>query len=79
MPPGAKIVGACWSQIVATGPKFADMNNPKVMLRIGYDGEFGSVEISDMLFTVRGPTAGAVLVEWNLAAAEQGGAAMWGE
>lgn len=49
------------------------------MIRVGDSNKLGSVEISDILFTVKGPTAGAVLVEWNIAAAEQGSAAMWGE
>jgi hypothetical protein len=43
----------------------------------GADGNFqcihvGIVEIQDMLFTVSGPTAGAILVEWNVAESVQG-------
>ena len=40
-------------------------------------GDVGSLEISDFLFTVQGPTAGAVLVEWNVHQSSQGNAAMW--
>jgi hypothetical protein len=35
------------------------------------------MEITDMLFSVRGATAGAILMEWNVAAVSQGKAAMW--
>ena len=55
------------------------MNNPHVMVQVGLSGgETGTVEIQDLLFTVQGPTAGAVLVEWNMKATSSGTAAMWG-
>ncbi|EDN10761.1 predicted protein [Histoplasma mississippiense (nom. inval.)] len=37
----------------------------------------GDVEIQDLLFTTKGPTAGAVLVEWNIKATCSGCASMW--
>lgn len=77
VPLGSKIVGEAWSQIMGTGPKFADMKNPKVMVKVGNPGDTGVIEITDMLFTVRGPTAGAVLVEWNVKQSKPGSAAMW--
>jgi hypothetical protein len=40
--------------------------------RVGNIGDSGSVEISDMLFTVRGPTRGAILMEWNIHESSQG-------
>lgn len=76
IPAGAKIVGMCWAQIVATGDKFSDMNNPRPVLSVGDPDQFGTVEISDILVTVKGPTAGAVLMEWNIASPDAGGAAM---
>jgi len=30
-----------------------------------------------MLFSVKGATAGAILMEWNVAASSQGSAGMW--
>ena len=45
--------------------------------RVGNPGESGVVEISDMMFTTRGPTAGAILMEWNVHESFQGSAAMW--
>lgn len=39
--------------------------------------DVGSVEIVEMLFSVKGATAGAILKEWNVAAASNGAAGMW--
>ncbi|KAI2788237.1 hypothetical protein POX_e06250 [Penicillium oxalicum] len=77
VPPGTKIVGEAWSEIMGFGDKFSDISNPRVMIRVGKSGDVGDVEISDMLFTVQGATAGAILMEWNLAQASQGSAGMW--
>lgn len=78
VPVNAAIVGSSWSQIRGTGSYFEDEDNPKVMVQVGERGSFGRVEISDMIFTVKGPTAGCILMEWNI---EEGGfqgqAAMW--
>ena len=49
------------------------------MIRVGKPGDVGSVELSDLLFTAVGPTAGLVAMEWNLKAKGKGTAAMWGE
>ena len=48
------------------------------MIQVGKVSEIGQVEISDMLFTAKGPTAGIVLMEWNLKASAPGAAGMWG-
>lgn len=77
VPMGSIIVGEGWSQIMATGSKFADPTNPHVMVRVGNPGNRGLVQIQDMLFTVQGSTAGCVLMEWNIAESYQGSAAMW--
>ena len=45
--------------------------------RVGNEGDVGSVEISDMLFTVKGPTAGAILMEWNIHEGTQGSGKKW--
>ncbi|KAI0453722.1 hypothetical protein F5B21DRAFT_515157 [Xylaria acuta] len=34
-------------------------------------------KIQDVMFTTQGPTAGLILMEWNVAESEQGSAAMW--
>ncbi|CDW97490.1 hypothetical protein [Sporisorium scitamineum] len=42
-------------------------------------GDSGIMEISDMIFSTRGPAAGAIVVEWNIREQEgnQGSAAIW--
>lgn len=78
IPINSVVVGACWAQFVASGPKYSDMNNPQVMIKVGNVGDVGNIEIQDVLFTVKGATQGAVLLEWNAKAATQGSVAMWG-
>ncbi|KAF3213001.1 hypothetical protein TWF679_005570 [Orbilia oligospora] len=77
IPPGAKVVGEVWSQIQGTGTKFSSKDSPYVMVKVGNFGDIGDVEIQDMLFGVRGGTAGAVLVQWNIKARTPGSAALW--
>ncbi|RHZ61554.1 hypothetical protein CDV55_100232, partial [Aspergillus turcosus] len=60
IPVGSIIVGSGWSQI------FEDAENPQVMVRVGNEGDSGIIKISDMMFTVQGATAGAILMEWNV-------------
>lgn len=78
VPAGTRIVGQLWSQIMATGPAFSSMQHPKVAVRVGNPGDSGIVEIQDMMFTTKGSTPGAVLLEWNInSGGQQGQAAMW--
>ncbi|KAL3478251.1 pectin lyase-like protein [Aspergillus californicus] len=77
VPVGSRIIGQVWSQIMAKGPKFQNELQPKVAVRVGRPGDVGIIEIQSMMFTVSGPTAGAVLVEWNVHESTQGSAGMW--
>ena len=77
VPVGSRIIGQAWPQIMATGSRFEDMANPRAAVRVGAVGSVGVMEIQCMMFTVRGPTAGAVLVEWNVHEATQGSAGLW--
>ncbi|KAK1979523.1 pectate lyase superfamily protein-domain-containing protein [Colletotrichum cereale] len=77
VPAGVKMVGETWSQIVARGSAFSDETKPTPMLRVGHPGQVGNVEMQDLIFTTKGSTAGAVLVEWNMAADAKGSAALW--
>ncbi|KAG2000883.1 hypothetical protein GB937_010729 [Aspergillus fischeri] len=77
VPTGSRIIGQAWSQIMATGNMFQDEMNPHVAVKVGEDGDRGIVEIQDMLFTVSGNTAGAVLMEWNVHESTQGSAGLW--
>ena len=72
IPVDSIIVGSSWSQIMGTGSYFEDVDNPQIMVRVGNPGDSGTIQISDMLFTVKGPTAGAVLMEWNVHESTQG-------
>lgn len=47
------------------------------MLKVGNEGDKGSVELQDLIFTTKGPTPGAILIEWNILADKAGSAAMW--
>lgn len=60
------------AQIQGTGSYFQDMKNPKVMVQVGQPGDKGVLEIVEMLFSVKGPTAGAILMEWNVHESTQG-------
>ncbi|KAF6807464.1 glucan 1,3-beta-glucosidase, partial [Colletotrichum musicola] len=62
-PVESKIVGSMWSQIMGTGSYFQDEANPKVMVQVGNKGDSGVIEISDMMFTVKWPTAGCILMQ----------------
>jgi hypothetical protein len=79
VPPGAKIVGENWSQLVAFGSNFGDEKNPRPLVRVGEEGSKGSVELQDLIFTSKGPTAGVVFVEWNILSDGPGKAGMWGK
>jgi len=63
IPPHARITGEVWSQLVASGSFFADINDPKTMIQVGQPGDVGSVEISDILFTSIGALPGLVMVQ----------------
>ncbi|KAB5566246.1 exo-1,3-beta-D-glucanase [Coniochaeta sp. 2T2.1] len=65
VPVGSRIQGSSWSQIMGTGSYFSNVKAPKVMVEVGSPGDSGVLEIVEMLFTVKGTTAGAILLEWN--------------
>lgn len=75
VPTGSRVQGSSWSQIQGSGYYFSDMNNPQVIVQVGHKGDVGTMEIVEMLFTVKGNTAGAILMEWNVAAEGLGTAA----
>jgi glucan 1,3-beta-glucosidase len=72
IPMGSIITGSGWSQIMGTGSFFEDASNPQVMVQVGNPGDSGIIQISDFLFTVKGATAGAILMEWNVHESAQG-------
>lgn len=79
IPPGVKAVGQAWSQIMGAGSLFSNANAPRAVVKVGNPGDAGVVELQDLMFTVRGATAGAVVLEWNIHESSPGSAAMWGK
>ncbi|KAH2525358.1 hypothetical protein KXW40_008848 [Aspergillus fumigatus] len=39
IPKGSRIIGQAWSQIMATGPKFQDADDPHVAVQVGHEGD----------------------------------------
>ena len=79
IPVGSRVIGQAWPQIMATGSRFSDMQKPRVAVRVGRPGQAGAVEIQSMMLTVKGATAGAVMMEWNVHESGQGSAGLWGK
>ena len=79
VPKQIKITGEIWPLIVASGTAFSDQKHPAPVFQVGQGGDSGHVEISDLIFTTKGPQPGAILIEWNLAkpAGTQGQSGMW--
>lgn len=68
IPTNAKIVGETYPIILSSGSFFADINNPKPVVRVGAtSGQAGYVELSDFIVSTQGAQAGAILIEYNLA------------
>ncbi|KAL6310407.1 exo-beta-1,3-glucanase [Sparassis latifolia] len=79
IPAGTQVVGEAWSTIMGSGAYFQNMDDPQVVVRVGEPYSYGLAEITDMIFTARGPAAGAIVVEWNVhdPAGQQGAAGAW--
>ncbi|KAG8946692.1 hypothetical protein FRC04_011470 [Tulasnella sp. 424] len=79
IPTGTIIVGEVWTTVIGGGSNFSDQNNPRPVIKVGNAGDKGVVEISDMVFSTRSGSAGAIVIEWNVAdtAGQKATAAMW--
>ncbi|KAF8310396.1 beta-1,3-glucanase [Clavulina sp. PMI_390] len=77
IPAGSWVVGELWSNIVASGSKFASASSPHVAVQVGSAGDTADTEISDIVFTTTSGMAGAIVLEWNVGGGSQGAAAMW--
>lgn len=78
-PPGTRMVGEVWPVLMGGGALFQNASDPQPVVRIGCSGDSGIMEISDMVFSTRGPAPGAIIVEWNIREqdGQQGSAAIW--
>ncbi|KAF7302116.1 hypothetical protein MIND_00778400 [Mycena indigotica] len=65
IPTGSIVVGEFWTTILASGSVFNDPNSPKAVLQVGNRGDNGGVEISDIVVSTVGGSAGAIAIEWN--------------
>lgn len=81
VPPGSNLVGESYSVIMSSGPFFADMNKPQVVVQVGKNGDKGTVEWSDMVVATQSSStagqAGAILIEWNVASSSGSPSGMW--
>ncbi|KAG8911888.1 hypothetical protein FRC00_005638, partial [Tulasnella sp. 408] len=79
IPSGSIVVGEAWTTVIGAGPKFADESKPRPVIQVGKPGDRDGVEISDMVFSARSGSAGAIIVEWHAAdkPGQKGTAAMW--
>ena len=77
VPPGTRIVGEAWSVISGIGGFFGDANNSMPVVKVGNPGDVGIAQIQDMRFTVADITPGAIILQVNMAGAEQGDVGMW--
>lgn len=63
VPDGTRIIGDAYgSAISAVGSKFTDEHSPRAMVRVGYPGDVGVAQISDMMFTVADVLPGCKMV-----------------
>jgi hypothetical protein len=44
---------------------------------VGATGSSGVFEATDIIFATKGPTAGAIVVEWNMKGSSQGATGLW--
>lgn len=73
IPPGTRITGESYPQIVSAGEFFNDIANPQPVVRIGTaGGQPGSIEWSDTIVSTRGQQTGAIGIEYNLASGGTG-------
>jgi glucan 1,3-beta-glucosidase len=72
VPSGSRLFGEAFTQISATGSKFADARKPRPMFKIGNPRDVGVAQMSDFLFSLADILPGAVLVEVNMAGDKPG-------
>ena len=76
IPAGCWVVGEGESVIMARGSTFSNPTAPQVVVKVGNTGDSASTQISGMLFSSTGGTAGAIILEWNVNDSS-GSSGMW--
>ncbi|KAK5108854.1 hypothetical protein LTR62_007744 [Meristemomyces frigidus] len=71
VPNNVKMLGEIWPLFMVDGsaPAFSNMDNPTPAIRVGNPGDTGTTEMVEFCIETRGPAPGAIMVEWNLAGA----------
>ncbi|KAE8148799.1 pectate lyase superfamily protein-domain-containing protein [Aspergillus avenaceus] len=78
IPSGTRVVGDAFaSTISAVGDKFKDPSSIRPMIRVGYPGDIGLAQVSDMMFTVGDILPGCLMVEVNIAGKSPGDVGFW--
>jgi glucan 1,3-beta-glucosidase len=72
IPAGSRLVGEAWTQLAASGSKFANAKSPKSMIQVGKAGDVGLAQFTDFLFTVADVLPGTIMVEVNMAGDKPG-------
>ncbi|KAK5137834.1 hypothetical protein LTR08_006602 [Meristemomyces frigidus] len=76
-PSGSRTVGESYSVILSHGDYFNNMNQPQPVVRLGLQGESGSLEMSDIIVSTQGQQRGAVLFEYNLNSPSSSPSGLW--
>jgi hypothetical protein len=53
------------------------LHTPTNKIKVGNAGDTGAVEVSDIVITAQGGSAGAIGIEWNIKASAPGAAGLW--
>ncbi|KAK5128062.1 hypothetical protein LTR85_005179 [Meristemomyces frigidus] len=77
VPSGSRIVGESYSVILSSGEYFSNIDKPQPVVRLGLQGESGTVEMSDMIVSTQGQQRGAVLFEYNLKSPSSSPSGLW--
>lgn len=63
VPSGSRIIGDSFASVIsAVGDEFMDENSPTTMVQVGYSGDVGVAQISDLIFTVADVLPGCKMV-----------------
>jgi glucan 1,3-beta-glucosidase len=77
IPPGARIIGEAYPNIMGSGAFFSNPNNPQPVVQVGSPGQKGVVEWSNMVVSTQGATSGAIVIEYNLASKSSSPSGLW--
>lgn len=77
IPPGARIVGEAYANIMGSGSFFSNVASPQPMVQVGSPGQSGQIEWSNMVISTQGATIGATAIQYNLASTASNPSGMW--